>query len=192
MKKILLILFTGITFLLITNAQKVQDYSLPPVIPQQWKEFSDRIYLSVEKQAHYLLGTVHEWEKDRSLKLLTDSKIGEHWIRPNTGAVAGFSFLYRFGNYNQSITGVSRDQLLNNNIIPMMRYLVRTHLTGDLNTSEGKKWGNAWQSAHWAYAMGKGAWWIWNDLPDDIQEGIRRIVKFEAARFYNIEPPSPA
>ena len=171
------------------NAQKVQSYSLPSEMPAKWREFGERIYMSVEKQAHYLLGTVHEWDKEKNLKLLTESKIGEHWIRPNTGAVVGFSFLYRFGNYDQDITGVPRDRLLSDYIIPMMRYLVRTHLTGDLNTSEGKKWGNAWQSAHWTYALAKGAWWIWNDLPADVQEGIRKAVKFEAARFYTLEPP---
>jgi hypothetical protein len=189
MKKLLLILLFDFTFLTIIYTQKVQSYSLPPAIPQEWKEFSDRIYLSIEKQAHYLLGTVHEWEKDSNLKLLTESKIGEHWIRPNTGAVAGFSFLYQFGDYDQKVTGVTRSQLLNEYIIPMMRYLVHTHLTGDTNTSEGKKWGNAWQSAHWTYEMAKGAWFIWDNLPGDIQDGIRRVVKYEAARFYIIEPP---
>jgi hypothetical protein len=189
MRKLVFLFILNITLIFITNAQKVQGYSLPANIPFPFKDFSNRIYLSVEKQAHYLLGTVHEWENDKKLKLLTESKTGEHWIRPNAGTVAGFSFLYRFGNYDQNITGVSRKMLLNDFIIPMLRYLIRTHLTGDLNTSEGKKWGNAWQSVHWTYEMAKGAWWIWDDLPIDVQAGIRKVVKFEATRFYNIEPP---
>lgn len=189
MRNYIIFFFLTIALICRVNGQEVQTYSLPSEIPAKWKDFGERIYMSVEKQAHYLLGTVHNWEKDQNLKLLTDSKIGEHWIRPNAGAVAGFSFLYRFGDYNQAITGVSRDQLLIHYIIPMMRYLVRTHLTGDLNTSEAKKWGNDWQSALWTYELAKGAWWIWDNLPTDIKEGVLKAVKFEAARFYNIEPP---
>ena len=190
MRKVLFFLFLNIALIFQGNAQDVQIYSLPSQIPDEWKDFGDRTYLFIEKQAHYLLGTVHTWDKDANLKLLTESKTGEHWIRPNAGAVAGFSFLYRFGNYNQDVTGVSREQLLHVYIIPMMRYLVRTHLTGDLNTGEGIKWGNAWQSAHWTYMLSTGAWWIWSDLPTDVQEGVRKMVKFEAARFYDIEPPN--
>jgi hypothetical protein len=188
-KKLILFYILIIISIFQANAQKVQSYSLPDKMPVQWTDFGERTYLIIEKQAHYLLGMVHVWEQDKSMRLLTDSKIGEHWIRPNTGSLVGFAFLYRFGNYNQDIIGISRERLLNENIIPMMRYLVRTHLTGDLNTSEGKKWGNVWQSAHWAYSLAKGAWWIWDYLPIDVQEGIRNIVKFEAARFYDVEPP---
>jgi hypothetical protein len=189
MKKLIFFYILLLTLVLQANSQKVASYSLPSEIPYRWKDFGERIYLIIEKQAHYLLGNVHEWEQDKSLKLITESKIGEHWIRPNAGALVGFAFLYRFGVYDQDIIGVSREQLLKDNIIPMMHYLVRTHLTGDLNTSEGKRWGNGWQSTHWAYILAKGAWWIWNDLPTDVQEGIKKIIKFEAARFYDVEPP---
>ena len=33
-------------------------------------------------------------------------------------------------------------------IVPMMRYLVATHSTGRRVTSDGKPWGDAWQSAY--------------------------------------------
>ena len=35
-------------------------------------------------------------------------------------------------------------------ILPMMRYLIATHRTGSRGTSDGRPWGDAWQSAHWA------------------------------------------
>jgi hypothetical protein len=189
MKKYILLLIFGFSIIFIATAQEVQPFSVPAKIPPAWKDFSDRIYLSVEKQAHYFLGLVHEWEQDKSLKLLNDS-IKKHEIRPIACTVAGFSFLYRFGNYDQNITGVSRKQLLEDYIIPIMRYMIRTHLTGDLNTDEGKKWGNAWQSVHWTCRLAKGAWWIWDSLPVDVQEGIRKVVRFELERFYNLEPPA--
>ncbi|HEX7411128.1 MAG TPA: hypothetical protein VF298_03215 [Bacteroidales bacterium] len=63
---------------------------------------------------------------------------------------------------------------------------------GLLKAEEWKaKWiGAPWQSANWSYMLATGAWWIWNDLPADVQEGVLKVVKFEAARFYNIEPPN--
>ncbi|HEX5552923.1 MAG TPA: hypothetical protein VFX43_06700 [Chitinophagaceae bacterium] len=162
---------------------------MPSKIPERWQGFGDKTYMFIEKQAHFLLDKVHPWDKAPKLKLLTESRTGEHWIRPNAGSVAGFAFLYRFGPYDPRITGVSRESLLKGYIIPMMRYIVDTHLTGIMNTGNGKKWGNVWQSAHWAYMLAMGAWWIWDDLPVDVQQGVRKVVKFEAARFYHTEPP---
>ncbi len=153
-------------------------------------DISNRVYQSIQHQARFLLSKLHPWPEDESMLLLTDSKSGEHWIRPNTGTVAGLSFLYQFGPYDKSAVGLERDALLNQKIIPMMRYLVATHNTGDRMTSDGKPWGDAWQSAHWAHMLGRAGWWIWNDLPDDLKEGIRRVVKHEAQRFVGQTPPS--
>ncbi|UCG17120.1 MAG: hypothetical protein JSV19_03625 [Phycisphaerales bacterium] len=152
--------------------------------------FRKRIYVAIEKQAHYLLGTVHPWSEDVSLRLLTESKSGEHWIRPNTGAVAGFAFLHRFGSYDAARVGVTRSQLLQGTVLPMMRYLIVTHVTGDQPTSDGRKWGDHWQSAHWAHMLGRGAWWIWEDLPADVQAGVRRVVAHEADRIARSQPPA--
>ena len=68
------------------------------------------------------------------LKLLTDSRSSENWIRPNTGAIEGFSFLYRFGPYDVKVVGVPREKLLAETILPMMRYVVATHVTGTRKT----------------------------------------------------------
>ncbi len=176
------------------------DTSSDDIMPMIWdaatgthspevQQMCDRVYQATQKQAHYLLGQVHPWEKDNTLRLLTDSKSGEHWIRPNTGTAAGLAFLYRFGHYNESIVGVSRHTLSADYIVPMMRYLVTTHRTGAQPTSDGKQWGDAWQSAHWAHMLGRGSWWIWKDLPPDVQAGVRRVVAHEADRFTTKDPP---
>ena len=140
------------------------------------------------RQAHYLLGTVHPWDKDPSMKLLTDSKSAEHWIRPNTSTLVGLAMLRRWGPYDAEgrrrvARGSAREYM-----IPMMRYLVATHRTGDRTTSDGKPWGDAWQSAHWAYALGRAAWFVWDDLPADVQQGVRRVVAHEAGRFLEGHP----
>jgi hypothetical protein len=146
------------------------------------------VYEATQRQARYLLGSVHPWQDDASLLLLTESKSTEHWIRPNTGTVEGLAFLYRFGDYDPDLVGVTREQLLPT-IVGMMRYLVATHVSGDRVTGDGRPWGDAWQSAHWAQSMGRAAWWIWEDLPDDVRRGVRRVVAHEAARFVDASPP---
>jgi hypothetical protein len=148
-----------------------------------------RIYDAAQKQARYLRGTIRPWQRDGSMRLLTASASGEHTIRPNTSAIEGFAFLYRFGPYDENLVGVSRDALLKDTIIPMLRYCVATHVTGPLKTDDGKHWGDAWQSAYWAQMLGRAAWWIWDDLPDDLRQGVRRVVAHEADRFTKIAPP---
>lgn len=152
-------------------------------------EAQERIYAATQKQARYLLGTVQPWKADPALRLLTDSRSGEHWIRPNAGAIEGFAFLYRFGPYDESIVGCPRAELLASTIVPMMRYLVATHVTGPQTTGDGKKWGDAWQSAHWAQMLGRGAWFAWGGLPGDLRAGIRRVVAHEAERIARTDPP---
>lgn len=170
---------------------------LPAEAPASVREVQGRIYRAAQKQAHYLLGTVRPWNEDATLRLLTDSKSGEHWIRPNAGAVEGFAFLHCFGPYDEKIAGVSRTELLSGTILPMMRYLVTTHVTGSRPTSDGKQWGEAWQSAHWAQMLGRGAWFLEAGsvhfakcaVPADLCEGVRRVVAYEADRIARSEPP---
>ncbi|WP_407478129.1 hypothetical protein [Elizabethkingia anophelis] len=149
----------------------------------------DRIYNLIQNQGHYLLSTLKSWNNDPLMKLTTKSASGEHMVRPNATMVADLAFLYRFGHFNPEIVGYTRKEMLNNAIIPMLRYLIRTHLTGDLKTDDGKSWGDSWQSAHWASPLGNAAWWTWDKLPIDIQEGIKRVVSYEADRIERSQPP---
>ncbi|MBI5094157.1 MAG: hypothetical protein HZB26_17160 [Candidatus Hydrogenedentes bacterium] len=157
--------------------------------PRDFADIESRVYLSIEKQARNLLTKVHPWDADPSLKLMTDSKSDEHWIRPNAGTVCGLAFLYRFGSYDASVVGVSKDQLLRETLLPMLRYLTAIHVTGAQKAGDGKQWGDQWQSAHWAHMLARGAWWIWDSLPGDFQEGVRKLVAHEADRIAGMDPP---
>ena len=167
----------------------VMPLSLPKQAVPDCRDLADRVYLALEKQARYLLTTVHPWKDDANMRLLTDSKSGEHWIRPNTSALVGFCLLRRFGPYEEKVVGVSRKALLEETIVPMMRYVVATHVTGSRPTGDGRKWGNAWQSALWASSLGRAAWLTWDNLPADIREGVQRIVGHEADRIARSKIP---
>lgn len=170
------------------NGGGVLPFTLPEPDDPEVREIQRAVYGAAQRQAGYLLSLVHPWEEDASLLLTTESKSAEHWIRPNTGIVEGLAFLYRFGPYDPNLVGVTREELLPT-IVGMMRYLTATHVTGNRVTSDGRPWGDAWQSAHWAQMLGRAAWWIWDDLPEDLRRDIRRVVAYEAARFVDATPP---
>jgi hypothetical protein len=169
------------------------DGVLPLVEPEggsaEVEALRGRVYLAAQKQARYLLTTVRPWERDPGMKLLTASGRGEHQVRPNTTAIAGFAFLVRFGPYDGQVVGVSREELLEETIVPMMRYVVSTHRTGTRTTADGEPWGDAWQSAHWTVMLGRAGWWLWDDLPADLRAGVRRVVAHEADRIARSRPP---
>lgn len=162
---------------------------IPLAAPQIAKDVQNRIYCVAQRQAHSLLAGLHPWNNDPTMRLLTESKSTEHWIRPNSGTLEGLAFLHRFGPYDEQIVGVSRSDLLTNAIIPMMRYLVTTHVTGTQQTGDGKMWGDAWQSAYWAHMLGRAAWFVWPNLPENLRDGVRRVVAHEADRIAGSQPP---
>ena len=172
-----------------TAAAEGLKWQLPVVSDPAIQDRCDRLYRAVQRLAHHLLQSAHPWKEDPRLLLLTESRSGEHHIRPNTGTVAGLAFLYRFGPYDEKQVGMPRAELLETKILPMIRYLTTTHVTGSRPTSDGKKWGDAWQSASWANALGLAAWWLDDALPDDLAAEVRRVVAHEAGRFVSADPP---
>lgn len=174
-----------------SQAQKPLNYHFPEKpVNSCYKDDANKCYKLIENQAHYLLTLVHSWNGNERYKLITKSTGGEeHITRPNTGAVAIFSFLYRFGEYNENRVGMTRNELLNKIIIPMMRYLIDVHKTGYRTFDNGRQWGLSWQSALWTHQLAQGAISVWNDLPEEIRSGILRIVWHEANRIASIKPP---
>ena len=187
---------TLVSFLLcllctVNKAQEPQAYNFPEV-PRYacYTDDAARCYRLIENQACYLLTLVKPWKGDERYKLTTASVGGEeHITRPNTGAVAIFSFLYRFGPYDEKQVGISRQELFHNVIIPMMRYLIRVHKTSYLTFDNDKQWGLSWQSALWTHQLAQGAITIWSDLPEEIRSGVLRVVWHEANRIAATEPP---
>jgi hypothetical protein len=181
--------FANMTSPVVANPSTPMNWELPPIKDRAVQTRADRLYKLSEGLARHLIAGLRPWKEDASLLLLTDSRSTEHFIRPNTGTVAGLAMLYRFGPYDENAVGLPRADLLNTKILPMMRYLTTTHVTGSLSTSDGKKWGNAWQSAQWAEALGLAAWFVGRDLPPDLVAEVRRVVAYEAGRFVDATPP---
>ena len=74
--------------------------------------------------------------------------------------------------------------------IAALRYLTQAHVTGDGACVDGKPWGNQWQSAMWARAMGMAGWFLWPHLDDELKRSVARLIEFEADRFISTKPKS--
>jgi hypothetical protein len=74
--------------------------------------------------------------------------------------------------------------------IAAIRYASTSHVSGAGKCTDGKPWGNSWQSAMWTADLSFGAWLIWNDLDADLRKSVERVVAFEVDRFLSIRPPA--
>lgn len=79
------------------------------------------------------------------------------------------------------ISKYSRQDLITM-VQPAIRYMTSSHMTGERACANGKKWGLVWQSSWWTTRMAVGAFLIWNNLPDELQSSIIRVVESEANR----------
>lgn len=50
-------------------------------------------------------------------------------------------------------------------------------------------WGDAWQSALWAYYAGNAAWLLWDELAVDARRQVAAMLAYEADRFRAYEVP---
>ena len=74
--------------------------------------------------------------------------------------------------------------------IAAIRYATSSHVSGAGKCTDGKPWGDSWQSAMWTADLSFGAWLIWDDLDAGLRTNLERVVAFEADRFLSIKPPA--
>ena len=91
--------------------------------------------------------------------------------------------------YDPDVSGVSQETLLGW-ALKTIRYMTRSHVTGDLSCANGKKWGNHWQSAWWTSKMAAGARLLWGRLSESEQESVTRVIVHEADRHLSRKAPS--
>ena len=109
-------------------------------------------------------------------------------VRQNGTVALGYAAILR-GPYDEKLGGVPRKQLLAE-LIQLLRTVSVTHYANFLPTSDGKPWGNHWQSAYWAGIIGEAAWLVWAQLPEDVQLMVARMVEHEANRYNTRRPDS--
>ncbi|MBN2578976.1 MAG: hypothetical protein JXB10_08290 [Pirellulales bacterium] len=110
-------------------------------------------------------------------------------VRPTAYAAMVLGFL---AEYRPPRPGVepSQRQAWRASAIGLLRYLTASHVSSGGACLNGKPWGNQWQSAMWARAAGMAGWFLWDDLDQDLQAAVARLIEFEADRFPKKEPKS--
>jgi hypothetical protein len=167
----------------------VMPLRLPEQTNPEIRALQERVYLFAQRQSKHLLTLVHPVAGDPEMKIATDQAPGSDWVRRNGCAVQALAFLYRFGPYDEKYMGIGRKELLEKNIVPMMRYLACTHLTAPGPIPADDQWGDSWQSALWTQHLARAAWWSWEGLPEDLRRSVSRVVAHEADFLVNTTPP---
>ena len=151
-------------------------------------EPSRRLYAVTMNQARYLRGLLQPWDEHPEILALAWESV-EHGVRPNAHTACGLALLARFGDFDEAVVGAPREQI-EREAIALLRRVSSTHVTGPYTCSDGKHWGNQWQSALWAADAGTGAWLLWERLDDDLREAVGKVIEHEADRFVGVVPPA--
>ena len=113
----------------------------------------------------------------------------ENDVRPTAYAAMVLSFLAETHQPNASITEVDRTEM-RKQAIGLLRYLALSHVSNGGACANGKPWGNGWQSAMWARAVGFAAWQSWSSLDEPLQKAVTQLLVTEADRFIKAQPKS--
>lgn len=132
----------------------------------------------------------HDWPGKPDAGYWGGGKSGEDGTRANAGMVLASAALLK---YSDALTPAERPELLRK-ALAALRYATATHVTSPEKgkCTDGKQWGNSWQSAWWACTFSFGAWLIWDDLDAGLRQDVQRVMVFEADRFLKIKPPTQA
>jgi hypothetical protein len=91
--------------------------------------------------------------------------------------------------YDPQVSGVDPAQL-ERRARMALRYMARTHRTGDLVATNGEQWGNQWQSSWWTSRLAGGAQLLWDRLHANERSMVTRVVAAEADRQLSRSPQS--
>ncbi len=151
-------------------------------------ELARRLEPLMAKQAEYLAGTLRPWTETSGALSLTDSKSGEHGIRPNAHTAFALAVMVRTMG-DDFPAGLSRETC-RDKAVAILRFVLPTHGAGGRKCSDGKQWKDQWQSALWADRAGKAAWLLWDDLDPEMRWLAARMAADEADRFVGKTPPA--
>lgn len=129
---------------------------------------------------------------------------GDFWYSSETASTAlVFAALTRFGEYDEQLTGLTRDKA-KDMAIKSIRYMGFTHDTGPSDCvrvkgsnkyTSGKKWGGKGDNFFMASQNGRSisvfamaAWILWDDLDKETKELVKNVVTNYADQFCAMEP----
>lgn len=141
-----------------------------------------RQYPETEAGLYDFWAILHNPDYSRPETILHDQ------IRPPAQMASALSVSLALGEvYDPTEIGVPRGEA-RDVLELLLRSLAEGHVSNtDRPTSEGR-WGDNWQSAHWAFFCGFAAYLAWDSLDQSTQEAVARVVVHESSRF-DVAPP---
>jgi len=112
----------------------------------------------------------------------------ENSLRSLGNALFAYAFLASSPGYDATVSGVSQE-CLRQRVVCGLRYMARSHVTGDLTCLDGKPWGDHWQSAWWTARMAAAAQRLWPQLAPADRMLVERVLVHEADRHLTRRPP---
>jgi hypothetical protein len=143
----------------------------PPRIPALRAE--PRIEKLLRNEVRYLLATLPSGEIPNEQ---------ENSLRPLTATALSAAVCLKFA-------GCEAPEPTHAAVIRILRDVTRTHRTGDAATATGRRWGDQWQSALWAWQAAFAGWLLWDDLPAELRQAVLAMTVHEADRFADLPPP---
>lgn len=189
-------LFLVITFFsfIMTNVSAEASQAEPlagssQVVPINWKCF-EKSYKNnndIMQSRHILANAarynlswiVKTFEADDRQGLYVINHYDENGIRPSVSVCYGLAVALCCAKLNDNELGVSREEAFKR-----ISMLIKGVAVGyRSNRSDGKGWGNDWQTAFWAAMLGQGTWILWDKLDPETRKMVQNIVVNEANRF---------
>jgi len=110
--------------------------------------------------------------------------VTEMRVRPHNELVFVYSLLTKVG-----MGGLDRSLMLRK-VVKGLRYAYRSHISFNDKDLREHLWGDDWQSTLWTTYLALALYVLEGQVPEDVIDGIRRVVAYEADRFIDLEPPS--
>lgn len=129
----------------------------------------------------------HVDQRGPGLGWFGDGRSDENGQRTLANFVLTYAWLATRPDYDPTPSGVSQ-AVIRDHALAALRYRLRTHVTGDLTCSDGKSWGDHWQSAWWVSRMLGGADLLRPFLTADDQQRLEAMVVHEADRHIGLPP----
>lgn len=162
-------------------------------IPIDWTAFDSTTALpSRSKTARKILlnsnrYSLTHWYQARDYHLSTDyyldfESIREHRIRSAGSVAMALAVSLSLDIYDADIVTVPR-RAARICAVKLTRSLAYRHRVNSGRTG----WGHTWQSPLWALYAGTAGWLLWDKLPPDDAELVRKMVEDEAIRLVGFE-----
>ncbi|MGV8095794.1 MAG: hypothetical protein AB2L24_28415 [Mangrovibacterium sp.] len=164
---------------MLTEDNQRQYFDAPRIVGKE-DEFCRRAYRVMLKGAYFCKDLYWEWPEKPGCGFIGWGGHGEKDMYANLGFAHLYALLTSFGDYDEQITGVSREEAIRR-VKGVIRYCC---YSGIITRS------SPWHRSSWSTLFSQMVWFIWPHLDEETREIAARIIVQDADRFIGENPLS--